>query len=134
MLLALRLCACATIILLGAEAAQAQSLSPMRNQGTTPSDTKGFKLTVGNPYKTRMTFMIVPMDPKFEVVAQNAEVNFPELTMAPGFSRQVIVTFRIPAPQKERTIGVCVQPKDLESTVLPRVCGTYTGKLLGAGG
>ncbi len=84
---------------------------------------------MGNPYKTRMTFVIIPMDPKFEVVAQNAQVNFPELTMAPGFSRQVIVTFRIPAPQKERTIGVCVQPKNLDSTVLPRVCGTYTGKL-----
>jgi len=125
---------CAVTVLFGAAAAEGQSLSPMHSEGTTPSDIKGFRLTVGNPYKTRMTFVIIPMDPKFQVVAQDAQVNFPELTMAPGFSRQVIVTFKIPAPRKERTIGVCVQPKDLESTVLPRVCGTYTGKLPGVGG
>jgi hypothetical protein len=113
--------------------AAAQSLSPMHNSGTTPSDIKGFRLTVGNPYPTRMTFLVLPMDPKFRVAAADAEVNFPELTLAPNSARQVIVTFRI-GPSKERTIGVCVQPKDLESTVLPRVCGTYTGKLLGAGG
>ena len=124
----------AAAVLLGAAAAEGQSLSPMHSEGTTPSDVKGFRLTVGNPYKTRMTFVIIPMDPKFEAVAQDAQVNFPELTMAPGFSRQVIVTFRIGPSRKERTIGVCVQPKDLESTVLPRVCGTYTGKLLDAGG
>jgi hypothetical protein len=114
--------------------AAAQSLSPMHNAGTTPSHVKGFRLTVGNPYKIRMTFLVLPMDPKFRVAAADAEVNFPELTLAPGTARQVIVTFRIGPSRKERTIGVCVQPKDLESTVLPRVCGTYTGKLRGAGG
>ena len=115
-------------------AALGQSLSPMHNSGATPSDIKGFRLTVGNPYKQRMTFLIIPMDPKFRVVATEAQVNFPEITMAPGTTRQVIVTFKIDAVRKERTIGVCVQPKDLPGTVLPRVCGTYTGKLLGAGG
>ncbi len=113
--------------------AAAQSLSPMHNAGVTPSDVKGFKLTVGNPYAVRMTFSVIPMDPKFTVVAKDAQVNFPELTMAPGVKRQVIVTFRIDPQQKERTIGVCVQPKAAIGTVLPRVCGTYTGKLLSAG-
>jgi len=117
-----------------AGAVPAQSLSPMHNEGVTPSDIKGFKLTVGNPYKTRMTFLVIPMDTKFKVAAADAAVNFPELTMVPGGRRQVIVTFKIGAAQKERTIGVCVQPKDLEGPVLPRVCGTYTGKLLGAAG
>ena len=115
-------------------AAQAQSLSPMHNSGTTPSNIKGFKLFVGNPYKQKMTFLVIPMDTKFKTVAQDAQVNFPEVTMAPGTTRQVIVTFKIDAVRKERTIGVCVQPKDLEGTVLPRVCGTYTGKLLRAAG
>jgi hypothetical protein len=115
-------------------AAHAQSLSPMHNTGSTPSDVKGFKLYVGNPYKSKMTFQILPMDAKFKVAAADATVNFPEITMAPSVTRQVIVLFKIEPPLKERTIGVCVQPKDLASTVLPRVCGTYTGKLLGAGG
>ena len=125
--------AAASIAALAAPAA-AQSLSPMHNAGATPSDIKGFRLVVGNPYKGVMTFLVIPMDPKFRVRAAEAEVNFPEITLAPGSSRQVILTFRIDPARKERTIGVCVQPKNLQSTVLPRVCGTYTGKLLSAGG
>ena len=115
-------------------AARAQSLSPMHSLGVTPSDVKGFRLTVGNPYRTAMTFVVVPMDPTFRVRAADAQVNFPEITLAPNGSRQVIVTFKIDPTRKERTIGVCVQPRDLESTVLPRVCGTYTGRMAGAGG
>jgi hypothetical protein len=114
--------------------AAAQSLSPMRNEGTTPSNIKGFRLLVGNPYQSKMTFLVIPMDPKFTTLAADAEVNFPEVTMAPGMKRQVIVTFKIDPALKERTIGVCVQPKNLDSTILPRVCGTYIGRLRSAGG
>jgi hypothetical protein len=114
-----------------AGAAAAQSLSPMRNEGETPSLIKGFKLLVGNPYKARMRFEIIPMDPEFRIRAADAAVNFPELALAPGMTRQVIVTFRIDPAIKERTIGVCVQPKSIAGTVLPRVCGTYTGRLRG---
>jgi hypothetical protein len=122
------------LLLLLTGTAAAQSLSPMRNDGETPSLVKGFKLYVGNPYKMKMTFEVIPMDPKFEVAAADASVNFPEITMAPGTTRQVIVTFGIDPTQKERTIGVCVQPKDIEGTVMPRVCGTYTGRLRRSGG
>lgn len=115
-------------------AAGAQSLSPMRKEGATPSLVKGFRLYVGNPYPARMTFEIIPMDPHFRFRAVDAAVNFPELTMAPGTTRQVIVTFRIDPAIKERTIGVCVQPQAIEGTVMPRVCGTYTGRLRGARG
>jgi len=126
----LRTLSLALAIVIGqAGAAAAQSLSPMHNEGTTPSDVKGFRLTVGNPYRSKLTFLVIPMDTKFRVVAADARVNFPEIIMAPGTTRQVIVTFKITPPRKERTIGVCVQPKDLAGTVLPRVCGTYTGKL-----
>ena len=121
----------ALLVLLGAAGASAQSLSPMRNDGETPSLVKGFKLFVGNPYKGRMTFDIIPMDPGFRMLVADAAVNFPEITMAPGTTRQVIVTFRIDPQLKERTIGVCVQPKSIEGTVMPRVCGTYTGRLRG---
>ena len=111
--------------------AAAQSLSPMRSAGDTPSLVKGFRLLVGNPYKTRMVFRILPMDPQFRVPAADAAVNFPEITMSPGTTRQVIVSFRIDPAIKERTIGVCVQPKAIEGVVMPRVCGTYTGRLRG---
>lgn len=120
--------------LVAASAAAAQSLSPMRADGSTPSEIKGFRLTVGNPYRQRMVFEIIPMDAKFERVAANAAVSAPEIRLAPGASRPVIVQFKIDPKSKERTIGVCVQPKDLDGPVLPRVCGTYTGRLIGPGG
>jgi hypothetical protein len=115
-------------------AAQAQSLSPMRNLGMTPSDVKGFKLVVGNPYDTRMTFTVTPMDPAFKVSVADAVVSAPEIRLAPGASRPIIVKFKIDPALKERTIGVCVQPRDLDGPILPRVCGTYTGRRLSAGG
>jgi hypothetical protein len=117
-----------------AEAAMAQSLSPMKKTGTTPTDIKGFKLVVGNPYPGRMTFVIVPMNTDFTAVADDAVVRPNEIRLAPGMGRTVTVQFRIGAPKKERTIGVCVVPKDLEGPVLPRVCGTYTGVIIGNAG
>jgi hypothetical protein len=108
----------------------AQSLSPMHGAGPTPSETKGFRLVIGNPYKTAMTFVIVPMDPTFQSPAEHAAVQPGEIRLAPGASRSVLAAFRIGPDQKERTIGVCVQPKDIKGTVLPRVCGTYSGTVV----
>ncbi len=111
----------------------AQSLSPMHKTGVTPSDIKGFKLQVANPYEEKMTFIVVPMDPKFEREAESARVLPNEVRLAPGAARGVTVQFKIDQETKERTIGVCVMPKDLAGPVLPRVCGTYTGRIVTAG-
>ena len=127
----LRLALIAVVLLLGLTgAAAAQSLSPMHKAGGTPSDIKGFRLQVGNPYDVPMVFIIVPMEPGFEIEALQAVVNPPEFRLSPGASRSVMVAFKIGPDQKERTIGVCVMPKAVAGHVLPRVCGTYTGTLL----
>lgn len=117
-----------------APVAEAQSLTPMRKSGGTPSDIKGFRLSVGNPYHRRMRFVLVPMEPGFEHPAAGAAVSPPEMTLAPGYARQAILTFRIPSEDKERTIGLCILPKHVEGPVLPRVCGTFTGVRLAGGG
>ena len=110
--------------------AAAQSLSPTHGQGPTPSDVKGFRLRIGNPYRTAMTFVIRPMDAAFRAPVPDAVVQPGAITLAPGFARQVIVAFRIPPGSKERTIGVCVMPEKIAGPVLPRVCGRYTGQRL----
>jgi hypothetical protein len=115
--------------------AHGQSLSPTHGAGPTPSDIKGFRLTVGNPYKTRMSFSVQPMDTRLVAPVADAVVQPAELTLAPNASRQVILAFRIPSHSKERTIGLCITPKDIKGPVLPRVCGTYTGVVhAGSGG
>lgn len=119
---------------LGTGAAAAQSLSPMHKSGMTPSNTKGVRLLVGNPYKTSMIFQIIPMDEKFNTAAPHAVAQPAEIKLGPGLSRSVLVAFDIAPGTKERTIGVCVQPKSIEGPIFPRVCGTYTGILLGQPG
>jgi hypothetical protein len=121
--------ALAGVVLLTA-AAQAQSLSPMHKSGQTPSDVKGFKLLVGNPYKQAMTFIVMPMDTAFGALAEHAVTRPAEFRLGAGQQRSVTVAFKIAPGEKERTIGVCVQPKEIEGSVLPRVCGTYTGTKL----
>ena len=43
--------------------------------GTAPTDIKGFKLVVGNPYPDRMTFVITPMNPEFTAVVDDAVIH-----------------------------------------------------------
>lgn len=124
----------ATLVLALAGPTLAQSLSPLEKTGVTPSDRKAFRLTVGNPYPKRMTFELVPLQADYQTPAKNVVVNYPTLTMAPGLTRQVIVTFAIDPNQKERTIALCVMPKAIDGPILPRVCGLYTGRMAGAGG
>ncbi len=107
----------------------AQSLSPMEKDGLTPTAAKGFRLTVGNPYDRRMTFIAVPMQPDYETPATGAQVRPARITLAPGHSRPVVFMFDIDPAQKERTIALCIMPEGLEGPILPRVCGRYTGRM-----
>jgi hypothetical protein len=122
----------AALALLAAAPAAGQSLSPMRNAGTTPSDIKGFRLMVGNPYRARLVFGVRLTDATFAAEAPQAAVNAAEFALAPGASRPIIVEFRIGPNEKERTIGVCITPRSLPGPLLPRVCGLYTGRRAGA--
>lgn len=113
--------------------ASAQSLSPLQKTGETPSASKAFRLVVGNPYDQRMTFVLTPMQADYVTPARGATLNYPRLTLAPGFSRQVIFTFDIDPKKKERTIALCITPENIDGPVLPRVCGLYTGHIAGSG-
>lgn len=113
--------------------ALAQSLSPLEKSGLTPSDRKAFRLQVGNPYERRMTFTLLPMLPDYATSAKGVVVKPAELTLGPGITRNIIVTFDIDPAKKERTIALCVMPKAIDSPILPRVCGLYTGRMAGRG-
>ncbi|WP_051332444.1 hypothetical protein [Cucumibacter marinus] len=109
-------------------AAHGQSLSPMRKDGLTLSDMKGFRVAVSNPYQKRMAFVLEVMDPEFETPVGDAVVQPARLVLAPGYGRHVILAFKIPPNQKERTIGLCVRPEEISGSILPRVCGTFVGR------
>ena len=109
--------------------ASAQSLSPMTNDGVTPSATKGFRLNVGNPYDRRITFVAVPMQPDYQTPATGAQVRPARITLAPGHARPVVFLFDIDPAAKERTIALCIMPEAIDGPILPRVCGRYTGRM-----
>ena len=96
-----------------AGAAGAQSLSPMHNSGVTPSDIKGFRLSVGNPYPRRMTFLVLPMEPGFRTAAFACPLAAISLTVssAPA-SRTAGVAYRLTGrrytPRSRRTCPASV--------------------------
>ena len=114
--------------------AAAQSLTPLERDGLTPSASKAFRLQVGNPYQQRMVFVLIPMQPDFKTPAEGAEVTPIRVVMAPGHARTVIFAFKIDPALKERTIGLCIMPENIDGPILPRVCGLYTGRMAGGGG
>lgn len=119
----------ATFCLAGSGDGMAQSLSPMERDGWTPSAAKGFRVSVGNPYDRRMSFVLVPMQPDYKTPAAGASVRPPRLTLAPGHARSVVFTFDIDPALKERTIALCVMPEAIDGPILPRVCGRYIGRM-----
>lgn len=111
--------------------ATAQSVSPLRKEGTTLTDRKGFYINVGNPYDRTMVFDLAPMEADYATPATRVAVRPRVLRLAPGRSKRVTFMFEIQKDQKERKVALCVSPTNLEGAVLPRVCGTYTGVRLG---
>ena len=122
-------------LLAGSAAASGQSLSPMRQDGADAQRRQGFpadrRQSVQDPHDLHRSSRWTP---SFKVPVDQAVVNFPDIRLAPGASRPVIVQFRIGPDLKERTIGVCIAPEGLEGPILPRVCGTYTGRRASARG
>lgn len=113
--------------------AAGQGLAPLRKEGSTPGERKAFYVNVLNPYNRPMTFELTPMEPDFATPAPDAWVRPNKVTIAPQKGRRVTFFFQIPAEMKERKVALCVMAPGLDSAVLPRVCGTYTGRRIGGG-
>ncbi len=128
----LRSLATAALVVAASEVA-AQGLSPLRREGETPGDRKAFYISVKNPYPKALTFRLEPMELDHQNLAPNAWVHPNKVTIAPNRGRRVTLIMEIPKNETERTISLCVTIPSLESAVLPRVCGTYTGRRFGAG-
>lgn len=111
-------------------AASAQSVSPLRKEGTTLSSTKAFYVNVSNPYKVPMVFSLRAMETDFETPAKGSVVRPERIKLGVNRGRRVIVKFKIPEGMGERKIALCVEPEGLQGPIQPRVCGTYAGKRL----
>ena len=114
-----------------AQAAGAQTVTPLRKEGTTLTQKKAFYVNIGNPYNTPMTFSLRTLESDFTTPAEGSVVRPNKVKLGVNRTRRVIVAFTIPEESRERQIALCVMPEGIEGPVRPRVCGTYTGKRLG---
>ena len=112
-------------------AASAQSVTPLRKEGTTLTDKKAFYVNVGNPYKVPMVFSLAPMEADYATPADHVVIRPSKLKLGVNKTKRVIFMFEIQKDQKERKVALCVTPEGIEGPVQPRVCGTYVGKRLG---
>lgn len=119
-----------TVSAVTSTAVSAQSVSPLRKEGTTMTNKKAFYVNVGNPYKTPMVFSLTPMEADYATPARKVVVRPAKLKLGVNQSKRVIFMFEIQKDQKERKVALCVTPEGITGPVLPRVCGTYTGKRL----
>ena len=112
-------------------AADAQSVSPLRKEGTTFTQRKAFYVNVGNPYRRAMTFRLRTVEADFSTPAPGSVVRPDTLRLGANRTKRVVVAFTIPEGSRERQIVLCVEPEGIEGPVQPRVCGTYTGRRIG---
>jgi hypothetical protein len=112
-------------------AASAQSVTPLRKQGTTLTDKKAFYVSIGNPYKVPMVFSLAPMEADYATPADRVVVRPAKLKLGVNQTKRVIFMFEIQKDQKERKVALCVSPEGITGPIQPRVCGTYLGKRVG---
>jgi hypothetical protein len=121
---------CAALAL--GEAAQAQSVTPMRGVTKSFTDVFAVRLTVGNPYERAVNFEVRVYDENFEPV--EAFVSQPVIRIGARDTKQV--TVRVPfMGQGQRKVRVCAEGlfgMQNKSTVRTQVCGRFLGQLVGS--
>ena len=85
----LTVCLGAALLVLQAGGAAAQSVSPIKKSGVTPTNRKAFYVTIRNPYPAPMTFSLTPMEPDFEKEAKGTKVLPDTVTLGQDRQRRV---------------------------------------------
>lgn len=116
-------------VLIAAQSAAAAGLSPLRKEGLTASRTKGFYVSVLNPYSNAMPYELKLFEPDMRTRARNAAVFPRKLRIGAKRGRKVILKIDIPDGKWERTIVMCAaSPENASASVSVRVCGTYVAR------
>ncbi|QPH53138.1 hypothetical protein [Pontivivens ytuae] len=118
--------------ILQAGAAAALGLQPMRAEGATPGGAKAFYINVLNPFDYAVQYELTLLEPDLQTPAGRAAISRSLLTVPPGRSQRVVLTFDIDEASDERTVRLCAFDPSNVGDVLVRVCGTYTGYRFGS--
>lgn len=113
--------------------AVAVGLGPLRAEGLTASDRKGFYLTVINPYPRQERFRLYGVSWDSEAPAQRVYLPVHSVVLGPKSQRRILVIGSGLAPGETHQFRVCaerVKPAG-EAIINARVCSKLTARRRG---
>lgn len=108
----------------------AVGLGPLKNQGITGSDRKGFYLTLMNPYRKVESFHLYPIALADDTPEPRVKILPAETRLAPEGRRRILVVAKDLAPGETRSFRVCAErtAQPGEVIVHARVCSKLTAR------
>ncbi|MEM1378613.1 MAG: hypothetical protein AAGG69_14615 [Pseudomonadota bacterium] len=110
-------------------AAAAQSMSPMRGQVQSFTDSFALKVMPANPYDHRIRLEVKAYDANFRPI-KDVRITPHNFTLAGQFARPVTVVVPFNG-QKERRVRICTEsvpfPGQAQNNIRAQVCGKFIG-------
>ncbi len=117
----------AGLLILASDAANAQSMTPMRGKVVSFTDRFAIRVWPGNPYSHNLDMQIAVYDDDFGPIrAQAVPAAF---NVGPGDRRSVLVIVPF-AEKSERTVRVCTRARPERrrgTTIATEICGRFQG-------
>ncbi|MEL6316275.1 MAG: hypothetical protein AAFR16_01415 [Pseudomonadota bacterium] len=124
--------AAATLWVVGATLACATSITPLVDRGVTFAEKKVQVIVVSNAYTSAREIVIEAFEPDLVTPAQGVALRATRISLASNGRRRLRVLFDVPGAERE--IAICVRTEQTdEEMVIPRVCGRYYARRVGAG-
>ncbi|HVM37705.1 MAG TPA: hypothetical protein VM265_04890 [Sphingomicrobium sp.] len=123
----------ALVLALVAAPAAAVGLGPLKNEGVTASERKGFYLTLINPYPTQERFRLYSVEWDSEAPVPRVRIPVASPVLGPKSQRRMLVIDTGLAPGETHRFRVCAERVDPagEAMIHARVCSKLTARRLG---
>lgn len=123
----------ALLLVLAAAPAAAVGLGPLRNEGVTASERKGFYLTLINPYPRQERFRLYSVEWDSEAPVPRVRIPLANTALAAKSQRRVLVIDTGLVPGETHRFRVCAERVDPagEAMIHARVCSKLTARRLG---
>ena len=117
---------------LAASAATAVGLGPLKHEGVTMSDRKGFYLTLTNPYPTRERFRLYSVGFDDETPVTRVRIPLAVADLGPKSQRRMLVIDTALAPGETHQFRVCAERVEPQGKALihARVCSKLSARRL----
>jgi hypothetical protein len=123
----------ALVLALASAPAAAVGLGPLKNQGVTASDRKGFYLTLINPYPAQQRFRLYSVEWDSEAPVPRVRIPLANTALGAKSQRRILIIDTGLAPGETHRFRVCaerVEPAG-EAMIHARVCSKLTARRLG---